>query len=69
MARGKERERREKMVAKARSALDEPRREHEEKMGAIEAERAALDERAQAEETRWAKRREKLDAALRRARE
>ena len=35
----------------------------------IETERAALDERAQAEEARWEKQREKLEAALRRARD
>jgi colicin import membrane protein len=68
-AREKERERREKMVAKAQAALDKARREHEENVNAIEAERAALDERAQAEDTRWEKQREKLNAALRRARE
>jgi colicin import membrane protein len=57
------------MVAKARAALDQARREHEEKVSAIEAERAALDERAQAEDTRWEMQREKLNAVLRRARE
>jgi hypothetical protein len=67
-AREKERERRAKAVAKAQAALDNARREHEQKADAIEAERAALDERAQAEETRWEKQREKLDAVLRRAR-
>jgi colicin import membrane protein len=57
------------MVGKARAALDQARREHEEKVSAIEAERAALDERAQAEDNRWEKQREKLNAVLRRARE
>jgi len=68
-ARAKERERREKVVAKAQAALDNARREHEEKADAIEVERAALDERAQAEETRWEKQKAKLEAALRRTRD
>jgi hypothetical protein len=55
--------------AKAQVARDRARREHEAKASAIEAERAALDERAEAEERRWAKRKENLEAALRRARE
>jgi len=57
------------MVAEAQAALDKARREHEENVNAIEAERAALDEREQAEETRWEKQKSKLDTALRRARQ
>lgn len=68
-AREKERERREKAVAKAQAALDRARREHGERAGAIEAERAAVDERAQTEDERWARQKEKLEAALRKARE
>ena len=40
-----------------------------ERLAAIEAERAALDERAEVEETRWEKQRKKLDIDLSRARE
>ncbi|WP_349642734.1 hypothetical protein [Bradyrhizobium elkanii] len=49
--------------------MDEARRQHEKKASAIEAERAALDERAEAEESRWEKQRENLESALRRARD
>jgi hypothetical protein len=67
--REKERGRREKATAKAQAALDKAEREHEERASAIEAERAAVDERARAEEVRWEQQKEKLTAALRRARE
>ncbi len=66
--RAKERQRRESAVAKAQTALDKAKREHEARSGAIEAERAALEIRSKAEDARWEKQREKLDAALRRAR-
>ncbi len=68
-ARAKERERRERATAKAQATLDKARRDHEERAAAIEDERAALDERAEAEEKRWGKQREKLEGALRKARE
>jgi colicin import membrane protein len=68
-ARAKERMRRDKAVASAQAALDEARRQHDARAEAIEAERAALDERAEAEATRWDKQRMKLAEALRRARE
>lgn len=68
-ARAKERARRDKAVASAQGALDEARREHEARAEAIEAERAALDARAEAEATRWDKQRMKLEQAVRRARE
>jgi hypothetical protein len=54
---------------KAKATLDKAEREHEERASAIEAERAAVDERAQAEEIRWEQQKKKLTAALRRARE
>ncbi|EIG56447.1 MULTISPECIES: hypothetical protein [unclassified Bradyrhizobium] len=69
IARAKERARREKAVASAQAALDEARREHEERAEAIDAERAALDGRAEAEQSRWDKQRMKLTEAVRRARE
>lgn len=68
-AMAKERERREKAVAKAQSALDEAREDHRAKARAIEADRASVEKRAQEEEARWNTQREKLEAALRRARE
>lgn len=68
-ARAKERARREKAVASAQAALDEARREHDARAEAIEAERVALDERAEAEQSRWDKQRMKLSEAVRRARE
>lgn len=66
--RAKQRARRDKAVAAAHTALDKARREHDAKAEAIEAERAALDERAEAEQGRWDKQRKKLEEALRRAR-
>ncbi|QQN61464.1 cell envelope biogenesis protein TolA [Bradyrhizobium diazoefficiens] len=68
-ARAKERERREKAVAKAEAALDKARQEHEAHAEALETERAALEERAQAEQARWEKQQQKLKDALRRARQ
>ncbi|MCA1466824.1 cell envelope biogenesis protein TolA [Bradyrhizobium sp. IC3195] len=68
-ARAKERARRDKAVAAAEAALDKARREHQAKAEAIGAERAALEARAEAEQERWDKQRQKLDQALRRARE
>jgi colicin import membrane protein len=68
-ARAKERARRDKAVASAQAALDKARREHDTRAEAIDAERAALDERAEAEATRWDKQRMKLAEAVRRARE
>ncbi|UEM17110.1 cell envelope biogenesis protein TolA [Bradyrhizobium barranii subsp. barranii] len=66
--RDKQRARRDKAVAAAHAALDAARREHAAKAEAIEAERAVLDERAEAEQGRWDKQRKKLEEALRRAR-
>lgn len=68
-AHAKERARREKAVAAAQAALDKARREHQARADELEAARAALDERAAAEETRWDKQRIKLEEAVRRARE
>jgi colicin import membrane protein len=68
-AREKERKRREQAMAKAERALQQAKREHETKVQTIEKDRAALDRRSQAENERWEKQREKLEAALRRARD
>ncbi len=67
-ARGKARERRELAIAKARAAMDEAERAHQQRAGKIEIERAAIEERAQAEDERWKRQKEKLEKALRRAR-
>ncbi len=44
-------------------------REHDTRASAIEAERAAVEKRSQAEDARWEKQKQKLDLALSRARE
>jgi len=62
-----ERKRREQAIATAEKALQEAKREHETKIKKIEKDRAALDRRSQAENARWEKQKEKLEAALRRA--
>ena len=67
-ARAKARERREHAVAKAEAAFEEAERAHELTAGKIDTERAALERRSQAEDERWKRQKEKLQAALRRAR-
>jgi hypothetical protein len=68
-AREKEHKRREQAIARAETALEEAKRDHETKVEDIERDRAALDRRAQAEDARWAKQKEALETALRRARD
>jgi colicin import membrane protein len=68
-ARAKEHAKREKAVARAQAALDTAQREHEKKTESLDAERAAIEERVQAEDARWESEKERLTAALRRARE
>lgn len=65
----RKREQQQKVIAKAQAAFNKAEREHEARVAAVEAERAAVEERAQAEEARWFRQKEKLTAALRRARE
>jgi hypothetical protein len=48
--------------------LDAAEREHEKKVAAIQAEVAALEKRSRTENVRWDKERERLEAALQRAR-
>ena len=64
----KERERRQKAVDSAQSALDAARRKHEKFASDIQAQFEALEGRSQAEEARWDKEKARLEAALRRAR-
>jgi hypothetical protein len=67
-ARHKERERRQQAVDKAQAALDKAEQEHAKRAAAIQAEVEALEKRSQAEKARWDKEKERLGAALRRAR-
>jgi colicin import membrane protein len=67
-AQQKERARRERAIAAAEAALEEARQDHEAKLEDIEKDRAALDRRSQAEDARWRKKKEELEAGLRRAR-
>jgi hypothetical protein len=68
-ARAKERQRRDQVIAKARAVLETAEREHNNRVTAIEAERAVVEKRSQSEEARWEKQKHRLDEALRRARE
>lgn len=67
-ARQKERERRQQAVDKAQAALDKAEQNHANRSAAIQAEVEALEKRSQTEEARWDKEKERLQAALRRAR-
>ena len=49
--------------------MDKAEREHAKRAGAIQAEADAIEKRVQAENARWKKEKERLDAALQRARE
>ena len=66
--RQKERERRQQAIDKAQAALDRAEAEHADRAAAIRAEAEALEKRSQAEEARWGKEKERLAAALKRAR-
>lgn len=67
-AEAKKRERVEKAVAKAQAAFDEAERDHQVRAAEIDADREVVEKRAQNEDTRWEKQKEKLATALRRAR-
>ena len=66
--RQRERERRDRAVAAAEAALAQARQDHEARLEDIEKDRAALDKRSQAEDARWRKKKEELEAELRKAR-
>jgi colicin import membrane protein len=68
-ARERGRAKRDKRVAKAQAALEKSQRAHEERAESLEAERTAIEKRIQAEDAHWESEKEKLTAALRRARE
>ena len=65
----REQDRRDRAIEKARNALDEARAAHDERMASIAKEREALDRLAAKEEERWNAEKERLEAALARARE
>ncbi len=67
-SRQRERERRERAVAAVEAALEQARQDHEARLEDIEKDRAALDKRSQAENARWRKKKEELEAELRKAR-
>jgi colicin import membrane protein len=68
-ARERERKRHEQAIARAERALEQAKRAHEAKAKEIEHASAALERRSQAEYVRWEKQKEKLENALRRARD
>jgi len=67
--RQKDRERRQRAVDKAQTALDKAGREHAKRVAALQAEIEAIEKKARAEDTGWEEKRERLEAALRRARD
>jgi hypothetical protein len=67
-AQAKQRERREKAIAKAQAAFEAAKLDHDQKARSIEDQRAAIEERSQAEDARWEKLKAKLEMALRQAR-
>jgi colicin import membrane protein len=67
-AREKQRARRDRAITAAEAALQEAKQDHEAKVTELEKARAALDKKLETENERWAAKKEKLDAALRKAR-
>src|SRR4051812_2076851 len=67
-ARQKEQQRRQQAVDKAQAALDKAEAGHTARAAAIQAEIETLEKKSQTEAARWDKERERLQAALRRAR-
>ncbi len=67
-ARRREAERRDRAIAAAEAALEDAEAEHRKTVDQIDKDRAALDRRAQAEDVRWKKTKERLDEALRKSR-
>jgi colicin import membrane protein len=63
------RQHRERAVIKVEAELDAAERDHAIRVAAIEKERALVDKRAQAEDERWTKLRERLRVAVRKARD
>lgn len=63
----KRRNRRQKAMAAAEAALDKATREHDALAAKIEAERARIEQRAEAEEKRWQNVKKRLQAAVHKA--
>jgi colicin import membrane protein len=63
-AAAKVRARRKAAMEKAEAALEEARRDHDERAASIEKERQALERRAEAEQQRWQKFKSRLEASL-----
>jgi hypothetical protein len=63
----KKRERRQREIDKAQGAFDAAEREHAKTTATIQADREAVERRSQAEGSRWAAEKKRLQAALRRA--
>lgn len=59
---------RERAIEKVQAALDKAEREHTRRVDVIETERADIEARAQAEDSRWHMQKSELEKALRRAR-
>jgi colicin import membrane protein len=68
-ARERRRKRQEEAIARAERSLEKARRVHEAKVKKIENDLAALERQSKAEDARWKKQKEKLENALRRARD
>jgi colicin import membrane protein len=66
--RQRERERRERAIAAVEAALEQAKQDHEARLEDIEKDRAALDKKSQAEDARWRKKKDELEAELRKAR-
>jgi hypothetical protein len=66
--RQREREKREQAIEKAQSNLADARAEHEERVAELEAERDALERKIRLEKQRWTQEKDKLEAAIKRAR-
>jgi colicin import membrane protein len=66
--REKERERQDRAVATAEAAMEAASRSHEKKVADLENARSALDKKLGAETERWAEEKERLKAALQKAR-
>jgi colicin import membrane protein len=66
--RRQEHARRERTIAAVEAALEQARQDHQARLEDIEKDRAVLDKKAQAEDARWRKKKEELEADLRKAR-
>src|SRR3954465_10711973 len=67
-ARQKERERRQQAIGKAQAALDKAEQEHAKRAAPRQPGAEVVEKRSKAEKARWDKEKERLEAALRRAR-